>query len=243
VSMHNNPSSKNSKFNKKIIYLRVIIPQFAKLQAVKVDFIGGFLLALSRAYIIHHSIYFICFCAGYYINIRLWNPSRSHLACPLHICQRIRILLLVVQILLLELPVSKLCPGIKRSCQLSPHQGSIRPSGKNVHLVETHQTHLSYHATRLRPCYELHLFFPSAFQLDGHFNGALKMPPMGMNGTYQCPRFSGLCVSEHVLQPMRFGEIERPTTNPFPSLLWSLPENIPYQTPEYENDVFSHNRH
>jgi len=46
-------------------------------------------------------------------------------------------------------------------------------------------------------------------------------------------------VREIVLQPMSFGEIERPTTNPFPSLLSSLPEDFPYQTPKYESDVFS----
>ncbi|WP_210165226.1 hypothetical protein, partial [Agrobacterium tumefaciens] len=39
------------------------------------------------------------------------------------------------------------------------HQGSICPNGKNVILVETHKKHLSYHATQLRPCYELLLFF------------------------------------------------------------------------------------
>lgn len=37
---------------------------------------------------------------------------------------------------------------------------------------------------------------------------------------------------------MRFGEIERPTTNPIPSLLRSLPEDFPCQTPKYESDVF-----
>ena len=49
-------------------------------------------------------------------------------------------------------------------------------------------------------------------------------------------------VREIVLQPMSFGEMERPTTNPFPSLLSSLPEDFPYQTPKYESDVFSQNR-
>jgi len=56
------------------------------------------------------------------------------------------------------------------------------------------------------------------------------------------PRLSGLCLSERVLQKMRFGEIERPTTNQIPSLLRSLPEGFPCQTPKYESDVFSHNR-
>ncbi|WP_208616045.1 hypothetical protein, partial [Agrobacterium deltaense] len=32
--------------------------------------------------------------------------------------------------------------------------------------------------------------------------------------TYQCPHISDLCLSEPVLQPMHFEEIERPTTNP-----------------------------
>jgi len=52
------------------------------------------------------------------------------------------------------------------------------------------------------------------------------------------PRLSGLCLSERVLQPMRFGEIERSTTNPIPSLLRSLPEDFTCQTPKYESDVF-----
>ncbi len=49
-------------------------------------------------------------------------------------------------------------------------------------------------------------------------------------------------VRETILQPMSFGEIERPTTNPFPSLLWSLPEDFLCQPPKYESDVLSHNR-
>ena len=36
---------------------------------------------------------------------------------------------------------------------------------------------------------------------------------------------------------MRFREIERSTTNPFPSLLRSLPDS-PCQPPKYESDVF-----
>jgi hypothetical protein len=40
---------------------------------------------------------------------------------------------------------------------------------------------------------------------------------------------------------MRFGEIERSTTNPFLSLLRSLPEEFPFQTQKYESDVPSHN--
>ncbi|QCM01537.1 hypothetical protein CFBP6624_14860 [Agrobacterium tumefaciens] len=52
------------------------------------------------------------------------------------------------------------------------------------------------------------------------------------------PRFSGLCLSERVLQPIRFGEIERPTTNQTLSLPRSRPEDFAYQTPKYESDVF-----
>jgi hypothetical protein len=37
---------------------------------------------------------------------------------------------------------------------------------------------------------------------------------------------------------MRFGEIERPTTNQIPSLLRSRPEDFPCQAPKYESDVF-----
>lgn len=36
---------------------------------------------------------------------------------------------------------------------------------------------------------------------------------------------------------MRFREIERPTTNPLQSLLQSLPEDFPCQTPKYESDA------
>ncbi|QCM11861.1 hypothetical protein CFBP6625_15395 [Agrobacterium tumefaciens] len=52
------------------------------------------------------------------------------------------------------------------------------------------------------------------------------------------PRISGLCLSERVLQPTRFGEIERPTTNQTLSLLRSQPEDLACQTPKYESDVF-----
>ena len=45
-----------------------IHPAICKLQAAKVEFISEFLPAFSRVYIIHHSIYFICFCVDYYIN-------------------------------------------------------------------------------------------------------------------------------------------------------------------------------
>ncbi|MQB06038.1 hypothetical protein DXT91_18205 [Agrobacterium tumefaciens] len=51
------------------------------------------------------------------------------------------------------------------------------------------------------------------------------------------PRFSSLCLSEHVLQSMRFGEIERSTTNQILSLLQSRPEDFACQTPKYESDV------
>jgi len=37
---------------------------------------------------------------------------------------------------------------------------------------------------------------------------------------------------------MRFGEIERPTTNQIPSLLRSRPEDFTCQTAKYESDVF-----
>jgi hypothetical protein len=37
---------------------------------------------------------------------------------------------------------------------------------------------------------------------------------------------------------MRFGEIERSTTNPIPSLLRSLPEYFACPAPKYESDVF-----
>ena len=37
---------------------------------------------------------------------------------------------------------------------------------------------------------------------------------------------------------MRFGEIERPTTNQIPSLLRSWPEDFTCQNPKYESDVF-----
>ncbi|QSZ60325.1 hypothetical protein BTN45_25070 [Rhizobium sp. ZX09] len=52
------------------------------------------------------------------------------------------------------------------------------------------------------------------------------------------PRFSGLCLPELILQPMRFGEIERPTTNQIPSLLRSLPDGNLCQHPKYESDAF-----
>ena len=46
-------------------------------------------------------------------------------------------------------------------------------------------------------------------------------------------------VREIVLQPISFGEIERPTTNPFPSLLRSSPEGLScQQASKYESDVF-----
>jgi hypothetical protein len=37
---------------------------------------------------------------------------------------------------------------------------------------------------------------------------------------------------------VRFGEIERPTTNQIPSLLRSWPEDFTCQTSKYESDVF-----
>lgn len=52
------------------------------------------------------------------------------------------------------------------------------------------------------------------------------------------PRISSLCLSELVLQPTHFEEIERPTTNRIPSLLRLLPEGFACQTPKHESDVF-----